>query len=102
MLGTQCVRLNIRSALLIVLCFFLNGILSSNGLFSHEFIVSNLIDNRSLSLNQHITISQHILHIFFSSVHISAFNSNVDMMQTKSENHKNSTNLSSDYFTPVC
>lgn len=59
MLGTQCVRLNIRSALLIVLCFFLNGILSSN-----------------------------------------AFNSNLDPMQTKSENHKNSTNLSSDYFTP--
>lgn len=103
MLGTQCVRLNIRSALLIVLCFFLNGILSSNGLFPYEFILSNLIDNRSLSLTN--TLQFHIIiYTFFSSVHISAFNSNMDPMQTKSENHKNSTNLNSqpDYFTRVC
>lgn len=35
MFGTQCVRLNIRSALLIVVCFFLNGIKFSSTAYNH-------------------------------------------------------------------
>lgn len=37
MFGTQCVRVNVRSALLIVICFFLNGVkFSSTGNFGQS------------------------------------------------------------------
>lgn len=104
MLGTQCVRLNIRSALLIVLCFFLNGILSSNGMYFNN----DKIRSQSNEIDPQITIS--LTHTIFDLLIVISFdgyffsfaafgNNAMDTVPSKSDN-KNSTISNSDFFPP--
>lgn len=84
MLGAQCVRVNTRSALLIVICLFLNGVKFSNtGKLQKRKIVFALSEWREIIDNV--------------SNMIPAINhSHQSELSTKLENHKNNSNLNAD------
>lgn len=90
MFGTQCVRLNIRSALLIVVCFFLNGIkFSSTGMTHTNTKQMTVIECSKQRMNSKRMCYFYGFNLLLAYNHMEA--------PTKSEIHKNSNNSSSDF-----